>query len=151
MTVTRPAGIVVRTAAPADAERIAALFTDEGYPAGPSDIVERLARFDSDYSTVRVAEAGGEVVGFVAVHVMPRFEHGDRICRVLALVVEAGVRERGVGHHLMAEAEAVAESTGCAFIEVTAGRHRAEALQLYQSMGYETGVTTYLRKRLSAG
>jgi ribosomal protein S18 acetylase RimI-like enzyme len=98
-----------------------------------------------------LAEAGGEVVGFVAVHVMPRFEHGDRICRVLALVVDSGVRERGVGHQLMSEAEAVAESTGCAFIEVTAGHHRAEAMQLYQSLGYETGVTTYLRKRLSAG
>jgi GNAT superfamily N-acetyltransferase len=151
MTATRAAGIVVRAAAPADAERIAALFTDEGYPAGPSDIVERLSRFDSDFSTVRVAEAGGEVVGFVAVHVLPRFEHGDRICRVLALVVDAGVRERGVGHHLMAEAEAVAESTGCAFIEVTAGHHRAEAMQLYQSLGYESGVATYLRKRLAEG
>lgn len=151
MTATRAAGLVVRSAAPADAERIAALFTDEGFPAGPSDIVERLSRFDSDFSTVRVAEAAGEVVGFVAVHVMPRFEHGDRICRVLALVVDAGVRERGVGHTLMAEAEAVAHATGCAFIEVTAGHHRTEALALYQSMGYETGVTTYLRKRLTAG
>ena len=151
MTATRAGGLAVRTAVPADAERIAALFTDEGFPAGPSDIVERLSRFDSEFSTVRVAEAGGEVVGFVAVHVMPRFEHGDRICRVLALVVDSGVRERGVGHQLMSEAEAVAESTGCAFIEVTAGHHRAEAMQLYQSLGYETGVTTYLRKRLSAG
>jgi GNAT superfamily N-acetyltransferase len=141
-------GVTVRPARSDDAERIAQLFTDEGYPAGPSDIGERLSRFASEYSTVHVAEAKGEVVAFVALHVMPRFEHSDRICRVLALVVDAGVRERGLGHLLMQEAESIARSTGCAFIEVTAGHHRPEALQLYESLGYEAGVAAYLRKRV---
>jgi GNAT superfamily N-acetyltransferase len=141
-------GLTIRPARAEDAESIASLFTDEGYPAGPSDIVERLGRFDSDFSTVRVAEIKGDVVGFVAVHVMPRFEHSDRICRVLALVVDPGVRERGLGHRLMAEAEEVARSTGSTFIEITAGHHRPDALNLYTSIGYEAGVTTYLRKRL---
>lgn len=140
--------IELRPALPADADAIAALFTDEGYPAGPSDIVERLARFDSDYSVVRVASIAGEVVGFVAVHVLPRFEHSDRIARVLALVVDPGVRERGLGHALMSEAERIARETGCAFIEVTAGHHRPDALQLYELMGYDPRVAAYLRKRL---
>ncbi|HET7676376.1 MAG TPA: GNAT family N-acetyltransferase [Candidatus Limnocylindrales bacterium] len=143
-----PPGPTMRPAHVDDAEAIASLLTDEGYPAGPSDIVERLSRFDSEFSTVRVAELAGEVVGFVAVHVLPRFEHGDRIARVLALVVDPGVRERGLGHRLMEAAESVARETGCAFIEVTAGHHRPDALHLYQSLGYEAGVTTYLRKRL---
>jgi GNAT superfamily N-acetyltransferase len=141
-------GLVARLATLDDADRIAGLFTDEGYPAGPSDIRERLGRFASDFSTVHVVEFEDEVVGFVAVHVMPRFEHSDRVARVLALVVDQGVRERGVGHRLMEEAETVARQTGCAFIEVTAGHHRADALQLFESIGYESGVTTYLRKRL---
>jgi GNAT superfamily N-acetyltransferase len=141
-------GLVARLATLDDADRIAGLFTDEGYPAGPSDIRERLGRFASDFSTVHVVEFEDEVVGFVAVHVMPRFEHSDRVARVLALVVDQGVRERGVGHRLMEEAESVARETGCAFIEVTAGHHRADALQLFESIGYESGVTTYLRKRL---
>jgi ribosomal protein S18 acetylase RimI-like enzyme len=141
-------GVLVRPARDDDAERIAELFTEEGYPAGPADIAERLGRFASEYSTVYVAEAEGEVLAFVALHVMPRFEHSDRICRVLALVVDAGVRERGFGHRLMQEAEQIARSTGCAFIEVTAGHHRPEALQLYESLGYETGIAAYLRKRV---
>lgn len=140
--------LTVRPARLEDAERIAALFTDEGYPSGPSDIHERLTRFRSDFSTVHVAEVEGEVVGFVAIHVMPRFEHSDRIARVLALVVDADARERGVGHRLMEEAESVARQTGCAFIEVTAGHHRPEAHRLYESIGYDSAVTTYLRKRL---
>ncbi|MFI5262694.1 MAG: GNAT family N-acetyltransferase [Candidatus Limnocylindrales bacterium] len=142
------AQIVLRPATPADAETIASLFTEEGYPAGPTDIVERLARFDSEFSAVRVAVIGPDVVGFVAVHVLPRFEHSDRIARIVALVVDAGARERGVGHVLMTEAERIARETGCAFIEVTAGRHRADALQLYESLGYDPTVASYLRKRI---
>jgi GNAT superfamily N-acetyltransferase len=143
-----PQTIALRPATAADAERIAALFTEEGYPAGPSDIVARLERFASPYSTVSVADSGGEVLGFVAVHLLPRFEHDDRIARVLALVVDAGVRERGVGHLLMAEAERIATAAGAAFIEVTAGHHRPDAQRLYETLGYEGSVTAYLRKRL---
>jgi GNAT superfamily N-acetyltransferase len=143
-----PQTIALRPATAADAERMAALFTEEGYPAGPSDIVARLERFASPFSTVSVAESGGEVLGFVAVHLLPRFEHDDRIARVLALVVDAGVRERGVGHLLMAEAERIAAAAGAAFIEVTAGHHRPDARRLYETLGYEGSVTAYLRKRL---
>lgn len=145
--MTEQATIVLRPASEHDAERIAALFTDEGYPAGPSDIVARLERFASDYSRVVVAEHGGEVLGFIAFHAMPRFEHDDRIVRILALVVDAGARERGVGHRLMSEAERAAGELGAAFVEVTAGHHRPEARQFYESLGYDASVTSYLRKR----
>jgi len=143
-----PASVVLRPAGPTDAERIAALFTDEGYPAGPSDIVERLERFASPYSQVVVADLDGELLGFVAFHALPRFEHDDRIVRILALVVDAGVRERGVGHLLMAEAERAGREVGAAFIEVTAGHHRPDARHLYEALGYDATVTTYLRKKL---
>ena len=139
---------VLRPAEARDADRIAALFTDEGYPVGPTDIVARLDRFGSAYSRVVVADLDGEVLGFIAFHAMPRFEHDDRIVRVLALVVDAGARERGVGHGLMADAERAASELGAAFIEVTAGHHRPEARHLFESLGYEAGVTTYLRKRV---
>ena len=138
----------LRLATADDAEAIAALFTDEGYPAGPSDIVERLGRFASPHSQVVVAERDGLLLGFVAFHAMPRFEHDDRILRVLALVVDAGARDRGVGHRLMSEAERIAGELGAAFVEVTAGHHRPEAYRLYESMGYDPSVAAYLRKKL---
>ncbi|HYH92390.1 MAG TPA: GNAT family N-acetyltransferase [Candidatus Saccharimonadales bacterium] len=137
-----------RPATPADAEGIAAMFTDEGYPAGPSDIVERLARFSSPHSQVVVAEHEGSLLGFVAFHAMPRFEHDDRIVRILALVVDAGARERGVGRGLIAEAERAGSELGAAFIEITAGHHRPEARQLYETLGYDASVAAYLRKKL---
>jgi GNAT superfamily N-acetyltransferase len=140
--------ITLRAATADDADRIAALFTDEGYPAGPSDIVSRLERFDSIYSRVIVADHEGELLGFVAFHALPRFEHNDRIVRVLALVVDAGARERGVGHLLMEEVERAAREVSAAFVEVTAGHHRPEARHLFEALGYDASVTTYLRKRI---
>jgi GNAT superfamily N-acetyltransferase len=146
--MTDTTGTVLRPAVDADAERIAAIFTDEGYPAGPSAIVARLARFGGPESQVVVADRGGEVIGFMAFHALPRFEHDDVVVRILALVVDAGARERGLGHVLMAEAERFARERGAAFVEVTAGRHRPEARHLYESLGYDASVTAYLRKRL---
>ena len=146
--MTDQATVVLRRAEPADAEAIAALFTDEGYPSGPSDILARLERFGSDHSRVVVAEHDGALLGFIALHAMPRFEHDDRIVRILAVVVDAGARERGVGRTLMAEAERVGVELGAAFCEVTAGHHRPEARHLYESLGYDGSVTAYLRKKL---
>jgi ribosomal protein S18 acetylase RimI-like enzyme len=140
--------VTLRSATPDDADTIASLFTDEGYPAGPSDIVERLERFASPYSRVVVAEHEEALIGFIAVHAMPRFEHDDRILRILALVVDAGARERGVGRTLMAEAERIGVELGAAFVEITAGHHRPEARHLYEQLGYDASVTAYLRKKL---
>ena len=97
---------------------------------------------------VIVAEHDGAILGFIAVHALPRFEHDDWIVRILALVVDAGARERGVGRALMAEAERIGRELGAAFIEVTAGHHRPEARHLYESLGYDASVAAYLRKKL---
>jgi GNAT superfamily N-acetyltransferase len=143
-----PRDPILRAAVPADATRIAQLLSDEGYPTGPSDVVDRLARFAGDDGGVVVADVDGELVGFVAVHRIPRFEHHDHVLRILALVVDAGVRERGVGRLLAEEAERLARAGGSAFIETTAGHHRADARHLFESLGFDAGLTTYLRKRL---
>ncbi len=146
--MTDRTSVDLRPATPDDAPRIATLLSDEGYPAGPSDIVSRLERFAPPDSHVIVAALDGEVLGFVALHILLRFEHADRISRVLALVVDPGVRERGIGRLLMAEAERVAREHGAVFVELTAGHHRPDARRLYESLGYDSTVTTYLRKRL---
>jgi GNAT superfamily N-acetyltransferase len=146
--MTDPATITFRPAVADDAAPIAALFTDEGYPAGPSDIRSRLTRFAMPTSQVIIAEHDGAILGFIAVHALPRFEHDDWILRVLALVVDAGARERGVGRALLAEAERIGRELGATFVEVTAGHHRPEARHLYESIGYDSTVTAYLRKKL---
>jgi GNAT superfamily N-acetyltransferase len=140
--------IALRPATLADAERIAALFTEEGYPAGASAVEARLARFEGPDSSVIVADHDGEILGFIALHVVPRFEHDDSFVRVVALVVDSAVRERGVGRVLMAEAERIGRDRAAAFVEVTAGHHRPAARHLYESLGYDANLTAYLRKRI---
>ena len=64
--MTDAATLTLRPAVPSDAAAIAGLFTDEGYPAGPSDIVTRLARFETAGARVVVAEHEGAILGFIA-------------------------------------------------------------------------------------
>ena len=141
------AAITIRPATTADAGRLAALLTDEGYVAGESDLAARVERFSTPDSHVLAAEASGEVIGFVAFHLIPRFETDERFARVVALVVDPGVRARGIGRRLMAEAERVAREDGAAFLEVTSGHHRPEARKLFEALGYDPGLAVYLRKR----
>jgi ribosomal protein S18 acetylase RimI-like enzyme len=140
--------ITLRDATLDDAGRIASLFTDEGFPVGASGVAARLERFAAGGSHVVVADVAGEVLGFVALHVVDRFEGDEPFVRIVALVVDPGVRERGVGRMLMDEAEALGRRRGALFVEVTSGHHRAEARHLYESLGYDSTLTTYLRKRL---
>jgi GNAT superfamily N-acetyltransferase len=141
------ARITIRGATGADAERLATLLTDEGYPAGPSDLSARIARYSTPDSRVLVAEAAGTVIGFVAFHILPRFETDERFIRIIALVVDPGERARGIARMLLADVERLAREEGVTFLEVTAGHHRPEARQLFESVGYDSSVTAYLRKR----
>jgi ribosomal protein S18 acetylase RimI-like enzyme len=140
--------VALRPATAADAPRIAELFTEEGYPAGASAIEARLGHFSTDDSTVIVADHDGEILGFIALHVVPRFEHDDSFVRIVALVVDSGVRGRGIGRVLIAEAERIGRARSAAFVEITAGHHRPAARHLYDSLGYDASLTAYLRKRL---
>ncbi|HEY3336576.1 MAG TPA: GNAT family N-acetyltransferase [Candidatus Limnocylindrales bacterium] len=139
--------LTIRSATAADADRLAALLTDEGYPAGPSDLARRIERFTAPTSGVLVAEQAGEALGFVAYHRVPRFESDGWFIRVVTVVVDPGARERGIAKALLADVERVAREEGDAFLEVTAGHHRPDARQLFESVGYDATVTTYLRKR----
>jgi GNAT superfamily N-acetyltransferase len=141
------AAVNVREATADDAERFAALLTDEGYPAGSSDLAARIQEFTTPTSKVLAAVAGGDVVGFVAFHIVPRFEVDERFGRIVALVVDPGVRERGIGRLLMNAAERVAIASGASFMEVTAGHHRPDARRLFESLGYDANLAAYLRKR----
>ena len=141
------AQLTIRPAAEDDAERLAALLTDEGYPAGPSDLERRIRGFAGPGTRVLVAEQADEVLGFIAFALVPRFETEDRFIRVVTLIVDPGARERGIAKALLADVERFGRDEGVAFLEVTAGHHRPDARHLFESVGYDASVTTYLRKR----
>jgi GNAT superfamily N-acetyltransferase len=134
--VNAPA-VTMRAACPDDAERVAALLRELGYPetvAFARDKLGALAASDSD--DVLVAEADGGVVGIVHLHVAELFQRAGRTGRIMALVVDEAMRGGGVGRALMEAAERRAAELGCCQVEATSGFHREGAHAFYRRLGY---------------
>ena len=116
--MTDQATIQIRLAQPGDAEAIATLFTDEGYPGRterhrrPPRAV-RLGRFPGHR---RRARRRGARVHRPARPAPVRARRPDRADRSPSSSTP-GARERGVGRALMAEAERIGRELGAAFIE----------------------------------
>jgi RimJ/RimL family protein N-acetyltransferase len=128
----------IRPAAARDADRIAALLTQLGYPDDRDDAAARLLAWTAEPAgEVLVSEAGGEVAGFAAVHRIPYFERPGAFARVVALSVDAAHRRAGVGRGLMAAVEAWGAAHGCVDVEVTSLRSRDAAHRFYTALGYE--------------
>lgn len=140
MTITiRPVGV-------ADAERVAVLLGQLGYPTEAARVRARLDDWLADPRSVLIAaEADGLVVGVAALHVMPLLEHDGRRGRLVALVVDDSCRGQGVGRRLVAEAEHEARGLGCRDLEITSSRARDAAHGFYRGLGYEDVCATSAR------
>ena len=141
MTGCRSGGgerIVVRAARLADADRLAVLCAQLGYPASSEEVRQRAAPLQqSEDHGILVAEtADGQVIGWVHVFVRQLLVV-DRHAELGGLVVDAGHRGCGVGELLMAEAEAWAWTKGCGAVYVRSNVVREDAHRFYEGIGYE--------------
>lgn len=85
-----------------------------------------------------VAEYDGEVVGTVALYIIPNLSHGATpYALVENLVVNHKYRRKGIGKKLMEYTIAQAKQEGCHRIELFSSKVRKEAHQLYRSVGFE--------------
>jgi GNAT superfamily N-acetyltransferase len=53
------------------------------------------------------------------------------------MVVDEGVRGRGIGSALVRAAEQALQAKGCYIVEVTSHLRRADAHRFYEKLGYE--------------
>ena len=90
-------GPTTRPAVPADAEAIAALLGELGYPSTSAHVEERLARLSTADYAVFVAVADGRVAGLMGLHRLTGLHLSEPGCYVNALVVAAEWRGRGIG------------------------------------------------------
>jgi GNAT superfamily N-acetyltransferase len=128
----------VRDARPSDAESLARLLTELGYPVSPQRLGRRLQTLSGERGTrVFVVESDGELCGVAAMHCMHQLELDDPACRLTTLVVAPEARGRGVGRALMARVDREARGRGCVRIEVTSAEHRAGAHEFYERLGFE--------------
>jgi GNAT superfamily N-acetyltransferase len=94
----------LRPAAPADADALARLCGELGYPSTSGQVQDRLRLLDDPERTLLVAETGGGLAGFIDVHVQ-RVVEADPYAEGGGLVVMAGHRGEGLGAALLAAAE----------------------------------------------
>jgi ribosomal-protein-alanine N-acetyltransferase len=87
-------------------------------------------------AVVRIAEgAGGELVGFVIVHLEP--SGGIWRGYVVTLDVAAAWRGRGVARRLMLVAETRAAAAGARWVELHVFTGNEGAVRFYERLGYE--------------
>ncbi len=85
-----------------------------------------------------VAEYQGEVVGTVALFIMPSLSHSaNPYALVENLIVNLKYRRKGIGKKLMEYTIARAKQERCHRIELCSDKRRREAHRLYRSVGFE--------------
>jgi GNAT superfamily N-acetyltransferase len=133
------ASLPTRAAGPDDADELAALLAELGYPDNDAAAVRaRLATWaDGGHGRVLVADDDGRVAGVVAVAVLPYFERDGCWARIVAIVVGEQWRGMGVGRLLIEAAEEAARERGCRAMEVTTARYRVRAREFYRTLGFE--------------
>ena len=129
--------LTVRAAEPGDAEAIAALLNQLGYPVDSAAIVPRLERLGIVGDTVAVAELDAKVVGLVHLQVSPAIEHDRPAAKIGALVVDESSRRRGVGKALIAAMEEEARLRGCGLFYLTTSERRDDAHAFYEQVGLQ--------------
>jgi ribosomal protein S18 acetylase RimI-like enzyme len=122
----------------ADAERVAALAGELGYPSTPSEILRRKAVLDRETRHgLFVAETtAGEVAGWIIVSEMCSLEL-DPHAEVKGLVVAEAARGRGIGRELMRVAEGWASARGLREVVLRSNVVRDRTHAFYRGIGYE--------------
>ena len=127
----------VRTAGAADADAVADLSTQLGYPTTGPEVAGRLRLLlSSPEQAVLVAEdSDGAVVGWLhaCVH---HFIGGEPYAEIAGLVVHERHRGGGIGRLLMTEAERWAARRGLKTVNVRSRVERALAHRFYEDLGY---------------
>ena len=141
-----PLGTDLRIAAIADADDVAQLLSELGYPCDIDEAAERIAAItDNDRQALVVARRDGAVVGLIALDFMYYLPLGTTTCRITAMVVTPEAQGRGVGRQLLREAERRARTGGAARLEITSGSQRTDAHAFYKACGYSDGTVRFVK------
>ena len=119
-----------------DAEVVAALAAELGYPSETEAIRVRIRAIgESDLLLVAV-DTGDKAIGFIQAHRVCIIEVGLRV-EILGLVVSSSARRSGIARRLIEEAETWAKNIGADAISVRSNTNRIEAHLFYPALGYK--------------
>lgn len=143
MTTVSSDGVHIRDMRPDDAERVAALASQLGYPSATADVARRLPPLlgRADHRLIVAADPDDRVVGWV--HVLRRADiMRDDFVQVVALVVDEARRSLGIGTRLLDEAERWAVDVGADAVTLSSRVARSRAHAFYERAGYTISKTS---------
>ena len=125
----------IRRAVESDAEELARLTSQLGYPASPAIIRSRLGRLlPSSEDCLLVAEdSSGKLTGWIHGILAQLLESDGRV-EIGGLVVDIEWRRRGIARQLVRALEDWAVERGAAELSVRCREDRAESHKFYESL-----------------
>lgn len=139
-------GVRVRPVEDRDAQELAALVTQLGYPSDAAQVSARLKRVAGNPDIrALVAEREGRAVGLIGMMVFPAFHRDGLHGYITALVTDEQARGSGAGSALLQAAEAWFVERGVAKATLTTHLRRADAHRFYELRGYEFNGRRYVK------
>lgn len=151
--------VTFRHARRGDVAGIVAMLADDALGAtreAVGDLEPYLAAFDrmqqSELNRVFVGEdVRGRLVATYQLAILDGLSHrAGRRAQIESVRVASDLRGQGIGHLLMADAEARAVEAGCAMMQLTTQNGRAQAHAFYEAQGYVGSHKGY-KKTLTPG
>ena len=125
----------IRPMTEADAEAVAGLALELGYPNEIETIGERIRAIGKADLLLVAVDPYDTPVGFIQAHRVCIIEAGFRV-EILGLVVSSNARREGIARTLMQEVERWAKTTGAEVVSVRSNTKRSEAHLFYPATGY---------------
>jgi uncharacterized protein YbbK (DUF523 family)/N-acetylglutamate synthase-like GNAT family acetyltransferase len=132
----------IRGALSSDAEGIARLSEQLGYPCTVAELGPKLEKHLSGDKTVIVAESKGEILGWASLELVDRL-YIESHAEITAFVVDERCRGRGIGSLIMEEALRWAASKGLRLIRLKSNVLRKDAHRFYESRGFARTKESY--------
>ena len=142
---------LLRVAEVADAEAIALLSTELGYPTDPKIMAERLSRIllNPGHHLIVAVQAPSEITGWIHGFLTTLVESDDRV-EIGGLIVAQKFQRRGIGSRLVRRLQQWGQSHGAFEMSVRCQVKRAEAHRFYEALGFQVTKTQHVfRQRLS--
>jgi GNAT superfamily N-acetyltransferase len=131
----------IRQAINDDAEEIARLSGQLGYPVDAVVMLERLNKICGDNDHIAYAmETNSGLLGWIHAQVRHTLESAPFV-EIAGLVVDSNNRGAGIGRQLVIACEEWAESAGYSKIRVRTNHTRSEAVQFYSRIGFDISKT----------
>ncbi|MGW0689986.1 N-acetyltransferase family protein [Streptomyces sp. NPDC002738] len=137
--------MILRTATRADLPAVLALLADENRVVDPASVVvdeayeKALADIASDpRNEMLVLVDGDTVLGCLQATYIPGLgKRGEERALIEAVRIRADRRGDGLGRELMKQAVDRARLRGCALVQLTSNKRRADAHRFYESLGFD--------------